>query len=227
KDHMGKQDTFCIYLCIIIQFQIIIISRRGRSLVGTVGPVSNFLWFMRKHCKRALMRGASRTKFQVWPDKCWVEGSYLVRCLVQPPGQLCDQTRLLIPLFIWVLKLSKDGDYTTTMGNCSNSLLSSWSGKAAIRSLLRHLFYRPNKLSSLSFSSLVKCFNSLAILPLPGSETTRPLPLPHKGREIQNPETEMRKGLIQQCNSNTTNNNNNNNSNNDSNEQSKISTNTA
>uniref|UniRef100_A0A8C0EAC6 Uncharacterized protein n=1 Tax=Bubo bubo TaxID=30461 RepID=A0A8C0EAC6_BUBBB len=57
--------------------------------------------------------------------------------------------------------------------------------------------------------------------------TTRPLPLPHKGSEIQSPKTEIRKGLIQQCNSNTTNNNNNNNSNSDSNEQSKISTDTA
>ena len=57
-----------------------------------------------------------------------------------------------------------------------------------------------------------------------GSETTRPLPLPNKGSEIQSPKTEIRKGLIQQSNSNTTNNNNNNNSNSDSNEQSKIAT---
>ena len=47
-----------------------------------------------------------------------------------------------------------------------------------------------------------------------------PLPLPHKGSEIQSAGAEIRRGLIQQCNSNTTNNNNNNNSNN--NEQSKI-----
>ena len=55
----------------------------------------------------------------------------------------------------------------------------------------------------------------------------RPLPLPHKGSEIQSPETEIRRGLIQQCNSDTTNNNNNNNSNSNNNEQSKISTDTA
>ncbi|CAN0313868.1 unnamed protein product, partial [Bubo scandiacus] len=62
---------------------------------------------------------------------------------------------------------------------------------------------------------------------LPGSETTRPLPLPHKGSEMQSPWAEIRKGLIQQCNSNTTNNNNNNKNKSNNNEQSKISTNTA
>ena len=49
-------------------------------------------------------------------------------------------------------------------------------------------------------------------------------PSPTKGVKIQSPKTEIRKGLIQQCNSNTTNHNNNNNSNSDSNEQSKIAT---
>ncbi|CAN0056742.1 unnamed protein product, partial [Bubo scandiacus] len=56
---------------------------------------------------------------------------------------------------------------------------------------------------------------------LPGSETTQLLPLPHKGSEIQSPGAEIRKGLIQQCNSNATNNNNNNNDNSNNNEQSK------
>ena len=49
-------------------------------------------------------------------------------------------------------------------------------------------------------------------------------PSPTKGVKIQSPKTEIREGLIQQCNSNTTNHNNNNNSNSDSNEQSKIAT---
>lgn len=60
-DPMGKQDTFCIYLCMITHFQRLSIGRRGRNLVGIVGPASNFLQFLRKHCKRALLRGASRT----------------------------------------------------------------------------------------------------------------------------------------------------------------------
>ena len=50
---------------------------------------------------------------------------------------------------------------------------------------------------------------------------------PHKGSEIQSPKAEIRRGLIQQCNSNTTNSNNNNKNNSNNNEQSKISTNTA
>ncbi|CAM9255567.1 unnamed protein product, partial [Bubo scandiacus] len=67
--------------------------------------------------------------------------------------------------------------------------------------------------------------HSLDLRSLLGSETTRPLPLPHKESEIQSPGAEIKRGLIQQYNTNTTNSNNNDNSNN--NKQSKISTNTA
>jgi len=86
-----------------------------------------------------------------------------VRFLVQPPAQPCGHTRLLTAWCRWVFKLSKDGDCTTAEGNCSNALLSSRSGKAAVRSFLRQLFYRPNKPSSLSLSSFGKCCNSLTI----------------------------------------------------------------
>ncbi|CAM9899877.1 unnamed protein product, partial [Bubo scandiacus] len=59
------------------------------------------------------------------------------------------------------------------------------------------------------------------LVPLPGSETKQPLPLPQKESEIQSPGAEMRRGLIQQCKSNTTKNNNNNKNNSNNNEQSK------